>query len=46
MVEELFIMMKSYFNILNSTFKLLCSTYKNETTFQVKTSLKDRNVHK
>lgn len=46
MVEELFIMMKSYFSIIKCTFKLLCSIYKTETTFQGKTSLKDRNVCK
>lgn len=45
-VEELFIMMKSYFSIIKCTFKLLYSIYKTDTTFQDKTSLKDRNVRK
>lgn len=46
MAEKLFIMMKSYFNIIKCTFKLLCNTYKPGTTFQDITSLKHRSVCK
>lgn len=36
MVEEQFIMMKSYFIIIKCTFKFLCSFLKSETMFQDK----------